>query len=150
MDARYLAADDHIGLAPVDLGLGSERIILGDEAVGLEGEFTPALAHVVTNCSFGEGRAELDLNALGDPSGGVALLWRRRLIIDQPLVDDCLERADRWRWSRYGAALLRRDRRVKRLTNCSPVDAVTLRKRVDRKAFLRSVFPDSFELLHSG
>jgi len=74
VDAPLFAADDRLGLEPVDLGLLGREVDLGDEGGAREAELAAAPSHPLADGRLGHLRAVLGDEALPDAPGGVALL----------------------------------------------------------------------------
>ena len=149
MHDRQLAAQQHLRLAPVNLGLyprvGRQRHEHLADIPGRAATRRDIPAHLPLRHLS----AVLLNQALPDPPGGMTLLARRLPVRVQPAVDDRPERAELRRRTTLRRPLRRRDRRLQRLPDRPAMHPVALRQPPDRQALPRVIAPDLLKLLHS-
>ena len=150
MDLRAPTAQQHPGLAPVDLALDPGRVQLRHERLTDLPERQATLAHIAADLALRDLRAVLGDQALPDPPRGVTLLARRVAIREQPRIDHLAIRAELRRRPVHRRSLHRRHRRHQRLPHRPPMHPMTRGQRPDREPLTIAIAPDLLERLHPG
>lgn len=98
-------------------------MVLRDEHLDADAELPTALSYVGAHGGLGDVRSLLGAQTLPHAPGGVALLARSAAVGDEDLVDERLDLRRELGADSLRPSALRRDRRVKGLTDGATVDA---------------------------
>jgi hypothetical protein len=144
------AAQQHVRLTPVDLGLHPGLVDLRHEhPTGLT-ELASPRGDVLAHRALGHLGAMLVDQPPPDPPRRVTLLARRRPIGLKPLVDQRPKRTQRRRRPTLRPLARRRQRRLQRLTHRPSMHPMALGERPDRQALAVMIPADLLEQLHPG
>jgi hypothetical protein len=146
---RAEAAQQHLRLTPVDLGLDRRIMRERHERLATLTQLPAPLAHIARHLPLRDHHALLLDQPLPDAPRGMALLSRNLPISRKPLVDQRVERTQLRRQATLRPLTRRRQRRRERLPDRPPMNPMPARQLAHRAALPIVIPADLLEQSHS-